>query len=91
MKAWRWMKKYNARDVLVLQRVFEKLKPWGGVPDLRPYGEGACPTCCSANVQRRGVNVARSRRYQRWQCQDCGSWFSGKQEGHNAQIPKRAA
>ncbi len=78
-KAWELMRRYNAQDVLLLYRVFEKLKHWGGVPDLRPYAQqsSGCPTCLSNKIQRRGVAVARSRRYQRFQCQSCGAWFSG--------------
>jgi hypothetical protein len=90
--AWTWMKKYNAQDVQLLFDVFQKLKAWGNLPDLRAYGHDGCPTCLSHNVQRRGVSVARTRRYQRFQCMNCGSWFSGKQEKHHAQetIPTKA-
>ena len=90
-KAWKWMRRYNAQDVLLLERVYQKLKPWAKThPDLRLYASGGCPTCRSNNVQRRGVSIARSQRYQRFQCQSCGSWFSGKQEKHDAQTIQKA-
>jgi uncharacterized protein YprB with RNaseH-like and TPR domain len=85
-KAWEWMRRYNGQDVLLLEKVFHKLKAWGKIPDLRLYGNGECPTCLSNDVQRRGTAVARSKRYQRFQCQACGSWFSGEQEKHDAQA-----
>lgn len=79
--AWAAMRRYNAQDVRLLVRVYEKLKAWGPHPDLRPYtGVSGCPTCLSSDVQRRGISVARTRRYQRFQCQGCGTWFSGQLE-----------
>lgn len=77
--SWMAMRGYNAQDVKLLERVYERLKPWANHPDLRVYGGvHGCPVCLSQNVQRRGISVARTRRYQRLQCQDCGHWFSGE-------------
>lgn len=77
-KAWASMRRYNAQDVRLLERVYERLKPWAKLPDLRIYTDAhGCPVCLSPKTQRRGISVARSRRYQRFQCQDCGHWFSG--------------
>lgn len=76
-KSWAQMRRYNAQDVRLLQRVFQRLKPWCKIPDLRAYeGVDGCPTCLSKNIQRRGISVSRSRRYQRYQCQDCGAWHA---------------
>lgn len=79
-KSWKLMKKYNARDVELLEDVYEKLKPWASShPNLNVYSEAlACPTCQSANIQKRGVAVSKSKKYQRLQCQDCGAWAKGK-------------
>lgn len=78
--AWSLMKRYNKQDVALLAQVYDRLKAWTpNHPDLRAWTGGAgCPTCQSANVQRRGENVAKTRRTPRFHCQDCGSWFSGK-------------
>lgn len=78
LKAWDAMRRYNAQDVRLLYRCYERLKSWGNTPDLRLYHNGGCPTCLSNNVQRRGTAIARSIKYQRWQCCDCGKWFSGE-------------
>lgn len=79
--AWAKMRRYNIQDILLLERVYEKLKPWMvNHPDMRLYAgeDGACPKCRSTHVQRRGEWFSRSCRYQRFQCMDCGGWFSGK-------------
>lgn len=85
MAAWEVMKQYNVQDVVLLEEIYLKLRPWGAHPDVTLYshtvGSGhACPSCGSDHTQRRGVAIARTRKYQRWNCQDCGSWFQGEIE-----------
>lgn len=79
-KSWALMRRYNARDVDLLEQVYLKLRAWEpGHPNLSLYsGEVACPTCQSKRIQRRGFNFAKSRITQRMQCLGCGAWFSGK-------------
>jgi hypothetical protein len=78
-KAWATLKRYNRRDVSLLREVYDRLKPWApSHPDLRAYeSRGGCPVCQSQNVQMRGFNVAKTRKTQRFQCRDCGHWYSG--------------
>lgn len=83
-KAWAQLKKYNRRDVTLLKDVHEKLQPWApNPPDLRAMLDKSdrpicpSPTCLSHNIQHRGFNVAKTRKTQRLQCQDCSTWFSG--------------
>ena len=79
LKSWGIMRRYCAQDVRLLERCYQRLKPWSKIPDLRVYsGTHGCPTCLSPNIQRRGVSIARTRRYQRYHCQSCGHWFSGE-------------
>lgn len=82
-RSWRTMRRYNAKDVDLLVNVYDRLKGWAPThPDLRAYRDkpvtSCCPTCQSTNVQRRGVNVAKTRRTERFQCRGCGAWYSGK-------------
>jgi uncharacterized protein YprB with RNaseH-like and TPR domain len=79
-KSWRIMRRYNAQDVHLLERVYHKVKAWSpSHPVLTAYSPReavACPTCLSETVQRRGWNVAKFRKTPRWQCQSCGHWFA---------------
>jgi len=34
----------------------------------------ACSNCGSYSIQYRGVQVAATRSYRRFQCQECGKW-----------------
>jgi hypothetical protein len=77
-KAWAKMIAYNKHDVVLLEAVYERLKSWYPAhPNLALYEDRpGCPVCSSLKVQRRGENVARVRKTARYQCQDCGHWFS---------------
>ena len=82
-KAWKRMIEYNIQDVVLLERVYERLAAWyPNHPNLTLYaaattvGRPVCPVCSSDNVQRRGYNVMKTRRNARLHCQDCRHWFS---------------
>ena len=81
-KAWDLMRRYNRRDITLLERVYDRLKPYiVNHPNLGLYTERPdhpeCPTCQSAHVVRRGFAVSRKRQYRQYHCMDCGSWFQG--------------
>lgn len=78
-KAWEIMERYNRRDVELLEQVYLKLRPYTSIhPNLETYQEnGCCPACASIAIERRGQQVNRTRKYQRYQCTDCGHWFQG--------------
>ena len=79
--AWDKMRRYNKHDVVLLEKVYLRLKAWyPNHPNFALFsGEGdnpECPVCESLRVQRRGYNVMKVRRSARYQCQKCGHWFS---------------
>lgn len=83
------MVKYNKQDVLLLERVFLKLRPYCADHINRQlFGQHAgCPRCGSLQVQSRGVHRAISRTYQRFVCTACRGWFRlVKPEGKAASL-----
>lgn len=78
--SWHLMETYNIQDVLLTGKLYEVLKGW--VPNHPSFAvfndEHCCPNCASKDLQRRGFQLTRSLRYQRYQCNDCGSWSRGK-------------
>lgn len=78
------------RDVLVLEEVYERIKPLvidhpnRGLID----GRGGCSVCGQNKLQKRGSHVTRTRRYQRYQCTSCGAWSTGTKP---LEIAKQAA
>lgn len=85
-EAWALMKDYNKQDVVLLEKVYLKLRPYiENHPNLnllsdKPKGDISCPTCQSSNVTKRGFSTTLTGRKQRYQCGDCGSWSSGSFE-----------
>lgn len=81
MASWKIMKMYNVHDVELLIAVYFRLRAWApNHPNLNLWDNDGhrCPACTSTNVQRRGFRVAVKRKYQRFHCQHCAHWFSGK-------------
>lgn len=82
--AWNRMKEYNIQDVVLLEEVYLKLRPFmnnhpnlAAVIDRVEGDRPSCPTCLSHSVTKRGFSITRTGRKQRFQCNDCGSWSSG--------------
>ena len=76
--AWAKMKEYNIGDIVVLESLYNRLRPWilnhPNEALYTPAGEMQCTTCGSTHLQKRGFHVTGVGRYQRYQCVDCGSW-----------------
>jgi hypothetical protein len=78
-KAWKEMEAYNRGDVVLLERVYEKFKPWiYSHANYSLFKEGnalVCPNCGSEDHQKRGFHYTAAAKYQRHQCKGCGMWF----------------
>ncbi|HEX7129113.1 MAG TPA: hypothetical protein VF217_03475, partial [Rhodanobacteraceae bacterium] len=76
-ESWRVMERYNKQDVILLERVYDRLLPWiKGHPNHSTHsGDLVCPYCGGTHYQRRGEAVTAAGRYWRYQCKDCGGWF----------------
>lgn len=73
-RAWQKMRQYNRHDVVLLEGLYLRLRPWiVNHPNVSPRLD-ACPKCASGQLQRRGYTRSLTRVYQRWQCQSCGGW-----------------
>jgi predicted RNA-binding Zn-ribbon protein involved in translation (DUF1610 family) len=81
-EAWEVMRRYNIRDVELLEKVYDRLRPWiSNHPNHGLFiteGEHVCPNCGSHHLQKRGTYYAKTLTYQRYRCTDCGSWSRAK-------------
>lgn len=80
-KAWLEMRRYNKRDTVTTEELKAECLPLitnlphpalfldEGIPSVL-----LCTNCESPNVQRRGYAKTKTRKYPRYQCQDCGKW-----------------
>jgi DNA polymerase elongation subunit (family B) len=75
-KAWRKMTAYNRNDVVILERLYERLLPWiPNHPNMGLWKGGhTCPNCGSGELQSRGTARTTTRVYRRFQCNSCGKW-----------------
>lgn len=74
-KAFATMARYNKQDVVLLEKVYNKLAPWIKHPATHTEG---CTKCGSLKLQRRGTQTTTSSIYQRFQCMVCGGWFRNR-------------
>jgi RNase_H superfamily len=81
---------YNKQDVLLLERVFQKLRPYVRL-GIHPVGRGGleCPRCGSKRTQRRGDYRTLTNLYPRFQCQACGGWFHDAKADPASKSSKR--
>lgn len=81
-EAWAEMKEYNIPDILSLEEVYLKMRPWMTThPNIvidKKSETPLCTKCGSSHIQRRGWAHTNSYTYPRFQCVDCGGWLRGR-------------
>jgi len=81
-KAWRTLKEYNINDVLITERVYEKLRPYCQTYNTGVYlsdGEAVTCDCGSTKFHSNGYRRNRTGSYLRLRCIECGKNFMKKQ------------
>ena len=79
-KAQARMSKYCIQDVVLLEKLYLRVRPY--MKNHPHLGDKAhqCGACKSNHVQSRGYRRTKYFRIQRLQCQNCGAWQDGKRE-----------
>jgi len=73
--AYKELRVYNIQDVLTVEEIYYKMRPWvSNHPNVAVGEEHKCPKCGSNHLQRRGYYRTDVRTYQRFQCQSCHGW-----------------
>lgn len=80
-KAWQDMKKYNIDDVLTLEEVYLKMRPWiAQHPNIGVYFDSdrpLCPKCGSSHMNVSKHRFTRAGKYIQYVCADCGGYARG--------------
>lgn len=88
-EAWDTMIKYNIQDVILLEKLYNRVLPW--IPKHPNYGNTksgkVCPSCGGTHLQKRGFSSTASGSYQRYSCSDCGSWSRERLQDKNVDKP----
>lgn len=77
---WTEMKRYNKKDVDLLERIYLRLRPWiTNHPVLGlldgTYKKNKCRSCGSENSGPRGWVYNKTGKRRRYRCHDCTTWF----------------
>jgi len=76
-KIERLMELYNRQDIVLLEKLYNKFLPFirnhPNVGDILQIN-GICPKCGSDKLEKRGFNMRRNGKVQRYQCRKCGCW-----------------
>lgn len=87
-KAWAKMKRYSVKDTALMLPLFDRVKSYVKMP--HPVSENpeeaVCHTCGSRDLHRRGYALTLNGKYQRFRCNDCGSWFRGTERVSSSPI-----
>lgn len=84
---WRTMRRYNTRDVILLEDVYQEFLPW--IDGHINYGlfsdhDGpVCTHCGGTDLEKRGYRYTKTQKYQRYYCRDCNSWSADR----NTAVP----
>lgn len=73
------MERYNKQDVVLLEQVLDRMKPY--VRRLTRLFDGpgfSCPWCGSMKLQRRGKHRSQVTTWQRWHCMECKKYSRSK-------------
>jgi DNA polymerase elongation subunit (family B) len=77
-EAWAEMKEYNIQDILVLEELYLKMRPYmKRHPNVGVFDDKdivVCPKCGSSDIHYRGYAHTNVGRYRRFQCNPCGGW-----------------
>lgn len=81
-EAWKKMVSYCKNDILLLEKVYLKLRPFmQNHPNLNIYTsveDEQCPKCNSSNIKKEGFAYTTVSKYQQYSCKDCFGWFRGR-------------
>lgn len=84
------MVRYNKRDVTLLEKIYQRLRPYiKNHPNVSAGEVFGCPNCGSEHLQSRGITRTRAGTvYGRLCCTDCGSWSRTRKQEKSYGKPK---
>ncbi len=89
-KAWKKMVTYCKNDVILSQKVYEKMLPYiSNHPNMGVYEDGVkptCPKCHSEKLVKEGLAHTNNGTYQQYSCKNCGGWSRGKKNLRENQV-----
>ena len=72
--AWKKMKAYNQHDIVLLEELYYRLRPYSKMHPNVNRELGRCRKCGSSNIKQEGFVYTNFRRKAREYCFDCHGW-----------------
>lgn len=90
-RSWHLMCRYNKQDVVLLERVYLKLRPFmKNHPRFNILmRHDGCPRCGATDFWRRGWHYTHTTQAQRLQCKNCQGWCLDKPERLDVHVKLR--
>lgn len=86
-RSWRLMVDYNKKDVILLEKLYLRLRHWiTNHPNFTVLDRSWCVKCGSKNIQYRGFAIRGKSRFRRFQCQECGGWGTVTKSEDTARV-----
>ena len=89
-EGWAIMEKYNRMDVVLTEKLYNKLIPWiSSHPNHNLYGDGTasvCTNCGSEHLHSKGQVYTNAGIYKRFKCVECGT----NMRGRSTQVAKES-
>lgn len=83
--AWNEMKLYNKMDVLVLEDLYHKIRPWSNKLNINVFHddeENICG-CGSTEFKKKGFAYTSTSKFQRYICKHCGHQTRSRKNLHS--------
>jgi len=80
-EAWERMKKYNKEDVVITERLYDRVRAWiPNHPHLGVYTglNDVCPVCLAPTLEEIGFAVAQVTSYKEYRCSECAHVVKGR-------------
>lgn len=78
-KALKEMVLYNKNDVVILDNVYQLMRPYIDHPNIATLNDLSCPHCGNCNVMKNGKRRTNTGlEYQRYQCTTCFAYCSDR-------------
>lgn len=91
-EAWAEMQEYNIQDILTLEEIYMKIRPYASnhpnVSVANGDGSVLCPVCGGEKNHKRGFAYTNTSKFQRYQCQaeGCGKWHRSRYTENTKEI-----
>ena len=91
---WDLIRKYNKQDVVLTEKLYDRLRAWiPNHPHLSMFtgDEWGCPVCGNKDLSkfRAGTSYANVQKYRMYQC-PCGHWVRGTKKLQDATQTRSA-